>query len=267
MLGSLPIEIVREICSHLLDDCKGQRDQSDLASMSLTCKKLFYCAQPLLWQNLHIMCDQADLHADDVLQNLQKLLLNANHPVFRYTKRIKIVMPYYIVITESEFTDELDTTLGSLLARCSALQEVYVNFSMVDEPDSRFRRLLKSAFGHCNITTIALIGYMGARTNYSQLSSTIAQFTIGLIGNSLPFNLSIPQNLRRLHVGVDCRDEILADDPQWRFSPRLWETLDTFVLEVYGWMTHAKLVVQAVIGSVKVWLEHAYQLEETDSLH
>lgn len=233
-----------------------RKEQVDLASLSSTCRAVYQCARPLLWHNVHVVFDQKDFHDEHILHKLQSLLSTPNHPLFTATRHIRIVVPYWTVTTRNDFAKELDLALGTLINRAACLQQIFIDLAMIDDPDVRFQESLKSIFRHERIVSVSLHGYAGNRTVNTQITRlAVSHLRLEQIGKSLALDLYCFHHLKRLHLTTDCRDETLPDPKHWHIPPALWATLETFVLEIYGWQPHAEVVVQAVADSVKVCLQ------------
>lgn len=250
--ANLPVEIVKEICTHLQVAHKCRKEQRDLSSLSLTCRRVYECARTLLWRNLHVTFDQIQPRDDHVLRMLQDIISSLNHPLFLSLNRLHVIMPYYSITTRDSFAKELDKTLGTLIAGAEVLQEIHVDLGIVDAPELHFYNLLDSVLRHESVTSISLLGYAGELPFRAQARPMISHLTLGQIGGSLALDLRSFNSLRRLHLCTDCWDETLSDSNHWQVPPQLWVTLDTFVLEIYGWQPHAEMVMQTVAESVKV---------------
>lgn len=255
-LGKLPVELVQNICHHLLEQPMNPQigsKQLDLKSFQLTCKAVGACARPFIWQEVNIVFDEADLaHDVYVLQNLQGVVSSSDHPLFKHTRSIHISLPYYTIVTKAAFTDGLDIALSHLLSRSETLLRVQIDFAMVDHPISRFERTLNRIFEIQNLESLSILGLVSERPIAMQQASKITQLRVEQVGNGLPIDLLQFQHLSQLYLGIDCHYEELLVSTSLYFPPSLWSTLDAFVLELYGWEKQAEVVMRALATSVKV---------------
>lgn len=248
----LPPELVRTICHLVRDESTDEFQSADLISFALTCKAIEQCARPILWRECQIIFEQSDYQGDRILQNLQRLLWKTEHPIFNITRRVRIVLPYYTIITKKCFAADVDAALSSLVSQSQAIRHIDLNLSLIDEPLLAFGKTLNSIFACKTLDTISLLGYVGNDPIPNIPDSCTSQLKVEVIGQSLAFSLTPFTHLRWLYLVFDCRDEELRTNETPLFPPALWVTLETFVLELYGWPTQAETVMQAVAMSVQV---------------
>lgn len=252
-LSTLPPELLCKICLYLQGHAKANKGSDSLLSLASTCKRLYHLALPLLWDTLDITFDQPGRHDLRLLQDLKRLLSRPEHPVFRNTHTARIVIPYYTAELLDNFCRDLDGTLAAILLGVTKLKQVRLDLSMVNDPLHRFPRTLETLLRRKRaLETIELLGLAMAQQLPAIRFPHVTNLRVEMVGNALPFDFSHFSHLRHLHLGLDCREEELADSSTLQFPSTIWKTIECFVLQLYGCDVHATIVTEAMMTSILV---------------
>lgn len=249
---NLPSEIVYAICQELDEGSLPTSRLSPLWSLALTCKSMHEHAQQILWRRVKVRFDTSNVHDDDILHRLRCLVQDPHRPQFRFVRTTNITLPYYSMVSRSDFCTDVDKAVALLLQLAREVKHITLDLSLIDHPLEMLQRTFTHLFKNLdNLESLSLAGYICGSEDIPIQRNSMQSLHLEVIGNRLPFRFDNYQSLRRLRLGIDCRDEELPLPPALQFHPQLWKTLECFVLELYGWHLYARSVKDTIAASIQ----------------